>query len=895
MPSRLQTLQVTIRGTTVGMRRGQQLFVVMGVLMALLVIAPGIARADLSWSAGHEVDATGAGSLLGVACVPGGDCTAVDGVGRVVTFNPNAPNASGVTPTLIDTGGSLQAIACPSSSQCTAVDSTGDEITFNPQSPSSETLLNVGVTDRLVGVACPSTTECTAVDLGGYGISFDPATSKVTGGFGTGQSSAAGIACPAAGQCSVLGSTGVITFDPQTNTEIAAVAASGAAIACPSAGACVTVANYNSEYSFNPTSTAAPTLKADGVEFPTALACPSASSCVALDSSDHEQTVFTPGTASSTETSFDGSDEPDALACTSSCVAVDLYGRAATVTGTSASTPVEIDPGGRLNNVACPSSALCVASSPGPDGPEGLNVSGQLMSFNPTNGSIVGAPVVVNAAQSFSNGLACASTSQCTAWAGDSLTTFYGYTYGFSPADPAGAQVEFDGEDPTDYLLGIACPGPGECVAATEDNVDTGDDAVVYNPAGGSPTGLALTPSGSSIVVWGIACPSTAQCTAVTLSGSEITFDPTPSGSVGSPVSLFSDSGTHYLQKVACPSAALCVTADPNSGTVVSFDPKTGATISSYAVDQPAGELRNIACLSTTDCVAVDGYGQAFEGDPSDVASWTVQRISGADALEGIDCPPGGSECIAVDDTGQEFTGLPGGSAGSPIGSSGGTGTGSGTGTGTSASGGTGTSTGGGTSSGSSTGTPTGTPPGFVETVTTSSGQQITLTTALGEEGYAPLDQHLLGGLTGDDIAKLLANGGFSIQIPLTYPAYPGNYSAQGDASTQGIPGYADTGGLDDDIARLGGERSYKKKPAAPKTIVLFKYSHTYTKAGVYKATIRFTAAGHKLLAAAQKAHKKLKVTITLGLTAAEHVPFKQTLHATLKPAAAKSTKKKKL
>src|ERR1700722_419183 len=77
-----------------------------------------------------------------------------------------------------------------------------------------------------------------------------------------------------------------------------------------------------------------------------------------------------------------------------------------------------------------------------------------------------------------------------------------------------------------------------------------------------------------------------------------------------------------------------------------------------------------------------------------------------------------------------------------------------------------------------------------VETVTTSTGQSITLATAPGEAGYAELDKHLLGGLSGNDIAKLLANGGFSIQIPLSYPAYPGNYSANGSASPSGIPGY---------------------------------------------------------------------------------------------------------
>jgi streptogramin lyase len=181
-----------------------------------------------------------------------------------------------------------------------------------------------------------------------------------------------------------------------------------------------------------------------------------------------------------------------------------------------------------------------------------------------------------------------------------------------------------------------------------------------------------------------------------------------------------------------------------------------------------------------------------------------------------------------------------------------------------------------------------------VETVTTSNGQSITLATAPGEAGYAELDKHLLGGLSGNDIAKLLANGGFSIQIPLTYPAYPGNYSANGTASPEGIPGYDGEGVDGGEFTGTGGDSlaglARKKTHLAP--VVLFRYQHDYTSAGIYTAKIHFTAAGLKLLRAAARAHRSLKVSVTLSLTAAGHTPIQQKLSTTLKVGSHKRSSK---
>jgi hypothetical protein len=68
------------------------------------------------------------------------------------------------------------------------------------------------------------------------------------------------------------------------------------------------------------------------------------------------------------------------------------------------------------------------------------------------------------------------------------------------------------------------------------------------------------------------------------------------------------------------------------------------------------------------------------------------------------------------------------------------------------------------------------------------------------------------------------------------------------------------------------------------KSVVVFRYRHYFAKTGVYKVKITLTAAGRKLLRAAAKAHERLKLSVTLSLTAPNHAPFTQVRTTTLKP-----------
>jgi hypothetical protein len=119
--------------------------------------------------------------LEGVSCPTQRLCAVISGgtdfsgassnlVEQTLTFDPTAPVPSKPT-TLFNEGSPIgygaTGLACPSRSQCTAVDGGGHEITFNPQIPSQVAVVRIDHSARgLAGIACPAVTQCTAVSLG---------------------------------------------------------------------------------------------------------------------------------------------------------------------------------------------------------------------------------------------------------------------------------------------------------------------------------------------------------------------------------------------------------------------------------------------------------------------------------------------------------------------------------------------------------------------------------------------------------------------------------------------------------------------------------------------------------------------------------------------------------
>jgi hypothetical protein len=320
------------------------------------VLAGSAGAAPTVVSASKQID-TGAPAGLGldsVACPSLSQCTAVDGRGAEVTFNPASPGTP--TPVTIDSGAKLLGVACPSSSQCTAVDSIGAEVTFNPTAPGTPTPVKVDSGGGLFAVACPTSSQCTAV--GGTGtpapveVTFNPTAPGTAAPFTftTPGAFLTVVACPTSSQCTAADNSGhLVTFNPAspgsaTPAQWSTDAVPMNALVCLSTSECVGTLDF-SEFMFNPASPGTPTMttidKASETGVVGGLACPSANVCVGTDGNVNTL-VFNPASPSmpapfalSTTSTM-----KSAVACPSSsqCTEVDLNGDAATFDPGSASS-----------------------------------------------------------------------------------------------------------------------------------------------------------------------------------------------------------------------------------------------------------------------------------------------------------------------------------------------------------------------------------------------------------------------------------------------------------------------------------------------------------------------------------------------------------------------------
>ena len=133
-----------------------------------------------------------------------------------MTFNPAAP--AGAVATKFSTDTVLNDVACPLATQCTAVDELGREVTFNPQAPTSTAPVKLDTEQEnpLTSLTCPSATQCTALSQGGREVTFDPQTGlvDVAGDIDQGQGIQS-IVCLSTASCDAVDSNGqVLTFNP---------------------------------------------------------------------------------------------------------------------------------------------------------------------------------------------------------------------------------------------------------------------------------------------------------------------------------------------------------------------------------------------------------------------------------------------------------------------------------------------------------------------------------------------------------------------------------------------------------------------------------------------------------------------------------------------------------
>jgi hypothetical protein len=330
----------------------------------------------------------GAGnSMSGVACPSASQCTAVDGHGREVTFDPSAQTSGSraLAPVSIEDDNlngkphALNGVACPLPSQCTAVDGGGQEVTFDPQSPGAPTPVEIDpnkTVHKLGAVACPSRSQCTALDASGRAVTFDPRRRRplglVTIDPRAKNDASSAFACPSTKQCTATGADDFteVTFDPpspRTPTWFTIAQAVGGlvGIACPSVTQCTGVDAQGEEVTCDPRARCLPRWVTIEPYRLRDLACPSTIQCTAVNSHGVEVTFDprSPRPAISLRIDRAGL---NLVACpsTSQCTAIDAQGRELTFDPRSHGRPLRLGPHagvGGVSALACPSARVCVA------------------------------------------------------------------------------------------------------------------------------------------------------------------------------------------------------------------------------------------------------------------------------------------------------------------------------------------------------------------------------------------------------------------------------------------------------------------------------------------------------------------------------------------------------
>jgi hypothetical protein len=611
----------------------------------VLLALPTAARASLSWSPAVAVDTRAAGTALGgVSCPTTDQCTAIDGHGREITFNPQSP--TGATGSAVAST-ALTAIACPAATQCTAVDSEGQQVTFDPQSPGEPAPTTIDAGGVLLSVACPLPTQCTAVNASGGEVTFDPQSPGMPSVITIDSGNAAvlaGVSCASPTQCSAVDVGGQeVTFNPQAGqvSSLGPVAGSSpVAIACPTADQCDAVDSGGGAETFDPGNPGgASTTTIDASVALTSLSClavQSGTECVAMDVHGNGivAVVLTLGSSSSIlaepPAGIDSTGIPTGVSCPvgNQCTAVDTSGNEVTFNpGTpTGATPVAIDGTTTLTGLACETASQCTA----------VDVYGIAATFAPGSS----APPTLGAIDTRSAGVygvACPTAAQCTAVdIGGGEVTFDPN----SPGTPTPVSV-----DPGRSLYGLACPVATQCTA-----VDDLGNEVTFNPQ--SPGAPAVKAIESGLGLSGVACPMATQCTATDVAGDEVTFNPESPGA-----SRIARIDSNPAVAVTCPAATQCSAVD-TVGREVLFDPRSPGGASTTTLD-PTSQLNAIACRTPTDCVAVDSVGRAYEGDPRGVGRWSLQQIAGGSPVAAVACPSA-LECVAVDTSGYQFVGSSG-------------------------------------------------------------------------------------------------------------------------------------------------------------------------------------------------------------------------------------------
>jgi hypothetical protein len=615
---------------------------------AFTMLGSGTAlAAPAAWSGPLRVDLSGGTTLTAVACPSINQCVAVDNEGRIVTFDPAAPQTAAAVS--VAPGQLLSSVACPSTSRCVAVGpgaytQDGAVVVFDPAAPAGATVTSFPAFLTPTVVACPAVDQCTVAS--NYSVfTFDPAAPVISPAILA--SGLTALACPSTALCVAgYGAGAVATFDPAQPGAATLTAGVGSAaisgIACPLPNQCTAVDNNGREQTFAPDDPGAAStamLSDDGAAL---VACPTPDQCTAMDYSGGQMTFDPlPAPASRPTPTLTGVAPAfvglnfAALACPSAhqCTTVGDGGAQSTFdpTAPGSPAPATVAPGTQLRAVSCAAMTQCAA----------LDSAGRIVTFDPTAADGAGA---VRAGDGLvRRGISCPAVSQCSA------VGYAGRVTTFDPRAPGtpGTEVIAGGND----LAAVTCPRTDLCVAVGAQGFAGFE--ISFDPAdphGGTLQTLGTNPLNS------VACPSATQCTAAGDSGGSarlVTFTP-HIGGVPTGINRPAASNAGSFNAIDCPTESQC-TAVGTEGKRVTFNPtETGPTA---AVVTTTGALVGVSCPAVDDCIALRRNGGTAEGDPQTGGEWTVQPVARAAALNAITCD-GLLGCVAVDGVGQAVRSL---------------------------------------------------------------------------------------------------------------------------------------------------------------------------------------------------------------------------------------------
>jgi hypothetical protein len=149
----------------------------------------------------------------------------------------------------------------------------------------------------------------------------------------------------------------------------------------------------------------------------------------------------------------------------------------------------------------------------------------------------------------------------------------------------------------------------------------------VFLPAS---TATAAAPA-AAVAPFHLSCPSASLCVAVDAAGHVLTSsDP---AAASSSWTIRDVDGTNQLLGLACPTAFLCVAVDDAGNVLSASDPAGGAAAWTRS---HVGTVADVACPSTSLCVAVGARNVYVSTKPLSASSWT--ELSGVDQTVGPEC-----------------------------------------------------------------------------------------------------------------------------------------------------------------------------------------------------------------------------------------------------------------